>query len=242
MSKSKLDFPTEIVELPSKGLIYPKDHPLRSGKVEMKYMTAKEEDILTNQNFIEKGIVLDKLMESLTLHKFDIKSIHTGDKNAIFIAARVLGYGSDYKFSYNDKEYEIDLSKIENKPFNADDLTDEGYGIFEMPSNGAKVEFKHLLETDVDKIAKEVLGLSKLSKGSIPEITTKLKYQIMSINGDTNKNEIRNYVDNFLLARDSRSFRNHIKEIAPDVDLSFTTDDGKEIEIPITVNFFWPDL
>tara|TARA_R100000541_G_scaffold46712_3_gene53862 strand:- start:975 stop:1703 length:729 start_codon:yes stop_codon:yes gene_type:complete len=242
MSKSKLDFPTEIVELPSKGLIYPKDHPLRSGKVEMKYMTAKEEDILTNQNFIEKGIVLDKLMESLTLHKFDIKSIHTGDKNAIFIAARVLGYGSDYKFSYNDKEYEVDLSKIENKPFNADDLTDEGYGIFEMPSNGAKVEFKHLLETDVDKIAKEVLGLSKLSKGSIPEITTKLKYQIMSINGDTNKNEIRNYVDNFLLARDSRSFRNHIKEIAPDVDLSFTTDDGKEIEIPITVNFFWPDL
>jgi len=242
MSESKLSFPTEIVELPSKGKIYPKDHPLRSGKVEMKYMTAREEDILTNQNFIEKGIVLDKLMESLTLHKFDIKDIHTGDKNAIFIAARVLGYGSEYKFKYNDKEYEIDLSKVDNKPFDIDALSDEGYGTFEMPSNGTKVEFKHLLETDVNKIAKEVLGLSKLNKGGIPEITTKLKHQIMSINGDNNRNEIRNYVDNFLLARDSRAFRNYIKDVAPDVDLSFTTDDGEEIEIPITVNFFWPDL
>ena len=242
MSESKLSFPTEIVELPSKGKIYPKDNPLSSGKVEMKYMTAKEEDILTNQNFIEKGIVLDKLMESLTLHKFDIKDIHTGDKNAIFIAARVLGYGSDYKFNYDEEENEIDLSKIENKPFDIDALTDEGYGTFEMPSNGTKVQYKHLTEKDINTITKEVLGLSKLSKGAPPEITTKLKHQIVSINGDTNKNEIRNYVDNFLLARDSRSFRNHLKNSAPDVDLSFITNSGKEIEIPITVNFFWPDL
>jgi|TARA_B100001778_G_scaffold190261_1_gene156728 hypothetical protein len=242
MSESKLNFPTEIVDLPSKGLIYSKDHPLRSGKVEMKYMTAKEEDILTNQNFIEKGIVLDKLLESLTLHKFNIKDIHTGDKNAIFIAARVLGYGSDYKFTYGGKEYEIDLSTIENKPFDSDSLTDEGYGVFEMPSNGTKVEFKHLLESDIEAVSKEVLGLSKLSKGSVPEITTKLKYQIMSVNGDKNRNEIRNYVDNFLLARDSRAFRNYIKDVSPDVDLNFTTDDGSEIQIPITVNFFWPDL
>ena len=77
------NFPTEIVELPSKGLVYPPNHPLRSGKVEMKYMTAKEEDILSNQNYIQKGIVLDKLLEALTLNAFDIKDIITGDKNAI---------------------------------------------------------------------------------------------------------------------------------------------------------------
>ena len=110
MSEEKFKFPTELVDLPSKGKIYPKDHPLSSGKVEMKYMTAREEDILTNQNYIEKGIVLDKLLESLTMHKFNVKDVHTGDKNAIFIAARILGYGSEYKFTYLTKEYTIDLS------------------------------------------------------------------------------------------------------------------------------------
>ncbi len=242
MSESKLKFPTEVVDLPSKGKIYPKDHPLSSGKVEMKYMTAREEDILTNQSFIDKGTVLDKLMESLTLNKFDIKDIHTGDKNAIFVAARVLGYGSEYKFLYNDKEYEVDLSKIDNKPFDASSLTDGGYGTFEMPSNGTKVEFVYLTEKQMEAVEKEIEGIAKLSKGASPEITTRLKHQLVSINGDNNKNEIRNYVDNFLLARDSRAFRNYIKDTAPDVDLSYTTDDGKEITIPITVNFFWPDL
>ena len=105
---NEFKFPTEVVELPSKGLVYPKDHILRSGKVEMKYMTAKEEDILSNQNFISKGIVLDKLLESLTLGEIDIKDLIVGDKNAIFIAARVLGYGKDYSFKYDEKEYNVD--------------------------------------------------------------------------------------------------------------------------------------
>ena len=96
---SEFKFPTEMVELPSKGLIYPKDHPLRSGKVEMKYMTAKEEDILSNQNLIEKGVVLEKLLESLIQGKFDTKSLSTGDKNAIFIASRILGSYSKIKTS-----------------------------------------------------------------------------------------------------------------------------------------------
>tara|TARA_R110000796_G_scaffold16101_2_gene50507 strand:- start:3560 stop:4288 length:729 start_codon:yes stop_codon:yes gene_type:complete len=242
MSEEKFKFPTELVDLPSKGKIYPKDHPLSSGKVEMKYMTAKEEDILTNQNYIEKGIVLDKLLESLTMQKFDIKDVHTGDKNAILIASRILGYGSEYKFEYNTKEYTIDLSTLENKPFDTDALSDEGYGTFEMPSNGIVVEYKHLTEKDIEKITQEVLSFSKLSKAAAPEVTTKLKHQIVSIDGDKSKSEIRKYVDNFLLARDSRALRNHIKELGPDIDLKYTVDDGTEIDIPITVNFFWPDL
>ena len=234
MSEEKFKFPTELVELPSKGKIYPKDHILSSGKVEMKYMTAKEEDILTNQNYIEKGLVLDKLLEALTMNKFDIKDIHTGDKNAIFVAARILGYGSEYKFEYAGKEY-----TIENKPFDTEALSDDGYGTFEMPSNGTIVEYKHLTEKDIDTITQEVLSFSKLSKAAAPEVTTKLKHQIVSVDGD---DRIRKYVDNFLLARDSRALRNHIKDIGPDIDLSYTTDEGLEISIPITVNFFWPDL
>tara|TARA_R110001592_G_scaffold104597_2_gene294241 strand:+ start:318 stop:1046 length:729 start_codon:yes stop_codon:yes gene_type:complete len=242
MSEKEFQFPTEFVDLPSEGKIYPKDHPLSSGKVEMKYMTAKEEDILTNQNYIEKGIVLDRLIEALTMNKFDVKDIHPGDKNAIFISARILGYGSEYKFEYAGKEYTIDLTKVKNKPFDVKTLSDEGYGTFEMPSNGTVVEYKHLTEKDVDKITQEVLGISKISKGAAPEITTKLKHQIISVNGDNNKSEIRKYVDTFLLARDSRALRNHIRDTAPDVDLNYITDDGTEISIPITINFFWPDL
>jgi hypothetical protein len=98
VTENKFKFPTEVVELPSKGLIYPKDNPLSSGKVEMKYMTAKEEDILTNQNYIQKGIVLDKLIESLIVSKINYNDIITGDKNALLIASRVLGYGKDYTF------------------------------------------------------------------------------------------------------------------------------------------------
>ena len=119
--KSKFKFPTEVVELPSKGLIYPKDNPLSSGKIEMKYMTAREEDILTNQNYIQKGIVLDKLIESLIVSKVNIKDIIVGDKNAILIASRVLGYGKDYTFkSYSRKtnkieDFTIDLTTLKDK-------------------------------------------------------------------------------------------------------------------------------
>jgi hypothetical protein len=93
---SEFNLPTEMVELPSKGLAYPEGHPLREGKVEVKYMTAKEEDILTNQSYIEKGTVLDKLLESVVVSKINIKDLIIGDKNALLIATRILGYGKDY--------------------------------------------------------------------------------------------------------------------------------------------------
>jgi hypothetical protein len=100
MVENKFSFPTETVDLPSKGLIYPETSPLSSGKIEMKYMTAKEEDILTNQAYIQKGTVLDKLLESLIVTKgINVKDLIVGDKNALFVAARVLGYGKDYSFN-----------------------------------------------------------------------------------------------------------------------------------------------
>ena len=89
-------FPTEVVDLPSKGKLYPPDSPLASGTIEMKYMTAKEEDILTNQNYIEKGIVIDKLLQALIVDKtIDYNELLVGDKNALLIAARILGYGKE---------------------------------------------------------------------------------------------------------------------------------------------------
>jgi len=107
--------PTETIELPSKGLIYPSDNPLSSGTVEIKYMTAKEEDILTNQNYIANGSVLDKLLKSLIVSDINYNDLLIGDKNAIMVSARILGYGAEYRFNYDNVEEVVDLSKLENR-------------------------------------------------------------------------------------------------------------------------------
>jgi hypothetical protein len=239
---SEFKFPTEVVELPSKGLIYPQDHILRSGKVEMKYMTAKEEDILSNQNFIEKGIVLDKLLESLTLGKFNIKDLHAGDKNAIFVAARILGYGKDYEFVYKGKKYNVDLSQIENKNFDSSIVDEKGYGTFTLPQTENVIKFKFLNETDNSKIEEEIKGFEKINKDNSRSITTKLIYTIVSINGDSDKTNIRGFVENQLLASDSRALRKYVNDVSPDVNLTFTTESGEEAALPIGLTFFWPDI
>ena len=237
-------FPTEIVELPSKGLVYPPGHPLRSGAVEMKYMTAKEEDILTNQNYIKKGIVLDKLLESLVMNKFDIKELVTGDKNALLISSRILGYGKDYTFNYDGTEYTVDLSQLENKTFDETKVTPKGTFMFTLPATGTKVEFKLLNDRDNEVIDQEVENMKKLNKEASSEVTTRLKHQIISIEGDTDKNNIRSFTER-MLAQDSRALRKYIKDISPDVNLSTKVKvDGVEedIDIPISLSFFWPDL
>ena len=239
------NFPTEIVELPSKGLVYPPNHPLRSGKVEMKYMTAKEEDILSNQNYIQKGIVLDKLLEALTLNAFDIKDIITGDKNAILVASRILGYGKDYSFTYDSKEYTIDLSKIENKNFDESLVLPNGTFNFILPNSEVSLEFKILTAKDEDLIQQEIEGLKKINKEISSSITTRLKHQITSINGDTDKTLIKEFVESYLLASDSRALRSYIKNISPDVNLSQKMNINgieEDIDVPINLNFFWPDL
>tara|TARA_R110000822_G_scaffold84181_1_gene197718 strand:+ start:35 stop:757 length:723 start_codon:yes stop_codon:yes gene_type:complete len=239
---SEFKFPTEMVELPSKGLIYPKDHPLRSGKVEMKYMTAKEEDILSNQNLIKKGVVLEKLLESLIQGKFDTKSLSTGDKNAIFIASRILGYGKDYTFIHGDEKITVDLSTIESKPFDENIIDENGLINFTLPKSETNVKFKILSEKEEDDIKVEIKNLSKFKGKGSGEVTVRLKHQIVSVDGKEDKTEIKNFVDNYMLAQDSRALRNYVKEISPDVDMSYILDNGEEITIPIGVGFFWPDL
>jgi hypothetical protein len=238
-------FPTEIVELPSQGLIYPADHPLRSGKVEMKYMTAKEEDILTNQNYIQKGIVLDKLLEALTMNKFPLKEITPGDKNALIIASRVLGYGKDYTFTYGGKEYNVDLSTLENKPFDISLITPRGTFKFKLPVSQTEVEFKLLTDKDEELINQEIQGFKKLNKEISSDVTTRLKHHLVVVDGSTDRNIIKEFVEFNLLAADSRALRLYIKEISPDINLSTKVEVNgveEDIDIPISLNFFWPDL
>jgi len=250
VAKSKFKFPTEIVELPSKGLIYPKDNPLSSGKVEMKYMTAKEEDILTNQNYIAKGIVLDKLLESLLVSKINYNDLITGDKNALFVAARVLGYGKDYSFrafnpnSNQAEDFTVDLTTLKDKNLNPKDLKEEGVNEFEfnLPNSKTIITFKLLTHGDEKSIDRELEGLKKIKKDALPEATTRLKYMVTSVDGDREKKTIREFVDNYLLARDARALREEIRRISPDVELKYYEDGDEEgIRIPVDLTFFWPD-
>jgi hypothetical protein len=236
------NIPTEVIELPSKGLIYPEDNPLSSGKIEMCYMTAKHEDILTNQSYIQKGIVLDKLLQALIVSKINYNDLVVGDKNAIMVAARVLGYGKDYSFEYNGTEYAVDLSEIDNKPF---EHSNKGVNEFNytLPSTGVNITYKILTHGDEQKVQTELEGLKKINKNSSPELSTRLKYMVTSVGGDRETKTIREFIDNHLLARDSRELRKHIKENQPDVDLTFFPDGATDrVDIPVGIKFFWPDF
>jgi hypothetical protein len=242
--ENKLNIPTEIVELPSKGLIYPTTSPLSKGEVEMKYMTAKEEDILTNQNYINKGIVLDELIKSLIISEVNYNDLCVGDKNALLVAARVLGYGKDYTFMWGGEEYTVDLSVLENKPLNKN-LFKKGINEFDftLPASKIDITFKLLTGADEKKINNELEGLKKINKDSSPELSTRLKYIITSVNGNRETKDIRQFVDTQLLARDSRALREYIKEVQPDVDLTFFPDrSDKKVSIPVGLSFFWPDI
>ena len=241
---NNLKLPTETVELPSRGLVYPESNLLSSGVVEIKYMTAKEEDILTNQYYIEKGTVLDKLLESLIIDKnINYRDLITGDKNALLISARILGYGAKYEFSYDGEPQEVDLSSLEVKKFD-EGLIQKGKNEFsyKLPKTEANIKFKILDGHDDDKITKDIAGYRKINKNNLPEVSTRLKYIITSVEGNSDKKSISEFVDNYLIAQDSRSLRNYINEIQPDVDLTFFPEgsDNKS-PIPIGLNFFWPD-
>jgi len=247
---AELKLPTEMVSLPSKGLLYPKESPLAKGEVEMKYMTAKEEDILTNSNFIKQGTVIDKLLQSLLITSFNYDELLVGDKNAILIAARILGYGKDYSFKYmsNGQEVEAtaDLSSMKEKTLD-ETLFKKGINdfSFSLPKSGNVVTFKLLTHGDEKKIDGEIKGMTKVNPNSSFEVTTRLKHIITSINGDRDQKSIREFVDNFLLAPDARALREFYTKVSPDVDLKYFPEDtdytGEGITVPISLNFFWPD-
>jgi hypothetical protein len=247
---AELKLPTEIVSLPSKGLLYPKESPLAKGEIEMKYMTAKEEDILTNSNFIKQGTVIDKLLQALIVTPINYDDLLIGDKNAILIAARILGYGQNYTFKYNNErgqeiETSIDLSTLNEKEIDTAIYKDGNNFSFSLPKSGNTVTFKLLTHGDEKKIEQEIKGLQKVNPNGSFDVTTRLKYMITSINGDSEMKSIREFVDTYLLAPDARALREYYTKVQPDIDLKFKPEDesyiGEGITIPITLNFFWPD-
>lgn len=251
----EFDFPVELVELPSRGKLYPETNPLSKGTVELKYMTAREEDILASQNLIRKGVVLDKLFESVVVQKdVNINDIFIGDKNAILLATRVLGYGPDYNVEVTDpftgelQKVTINLAKIQIKEVDFDKLNSENRYDFELPTSKAKIVFKLLTHKDEIDINAELQALERLTKvkdGASHDVSTRLRYMILEVNGNADRGYINKYVQNNLLARDSKALRNYVKSISPDVDLTyqFTSDitgETEALDIPFGAGFFYP--
>ena len=253
MAENQYDFPTEVLDLPSKGLLYPKENPLSSGRIDIKYMTAKEEDILTSTNLLEKGLAIDKLLESIIANpKVKLDDILLGDKNAIMIGARVLGYGKDYEISLMDPDTSlevksvVDLTTIKNSVVDYSLLEGgENKFSFTLPNSKRIIEFKLLTHKDEKVIEATEKALEKVSPGGPQsKFTTRYKQQIISVDGDTSKTAINGFVDKEFLALDSREFRKHVKSITPNVDLTFEyksqIGDPHTVNIPIGVTFFWP--
>ena len=241
-------FPSEVIDLPSEGRLYTEDSPLREGKLEIKYMTAKEEDILTSQNLIKKGIVIEKLLDSLILTK-GVKSedLVIGDKNAVMVAARILAYGPEYSCEIvnpNTGEKLTHTFNIADCPFIKLPAGIDGNNFdFELPVSKQKITFKLLTGKDERMINVELDKIRKLGTQVIPELTTRLRYLITSVDGETKQNVINSFVEN-MLSKDSLSLRQEITKVTPDIDLSQEIDiegDTVKVNIPMTVNFFWPD-
>jgi len=251
----KFDFPTEVIELPSKGLVYPENHPFSSGLIDLKYMTAREEDILTSANLIRQGTVLDKLLQSLIVSPVRYDDIYVGDKNAIMVAARILGYGKDYDIEVEDpfspgakQRLTIDLQDIRDKEIDWNVMPEnENKFQYTLPNSKRIVTFR-LLTHGIEKQIAQDLKMKNLKKsdGIDREFTTRLKNIITSVDDETSRLYIDNFVDNELFAADSRALRQFIREFSPDLDMTFTfvsdtTGEVKEMDIPLEVSFFWPN-
>ena len=246
----KQQFPSEVVDLPSNGKVYSKDSPLASGKIELKYMTAKEEDILTSENLIKKGVVITKLLDSLILTKgISTSDLVLGDKNAVMVAARILAYGPKYEASVIDPKtgdlinVTFDLTECPFKKLPEEiELSEHGYE-FTLPVSKKVIKYNILTGKDEDDIAIELKRINKISHGASPEISTRLRYLIKAVDGDSSPDVINNFSKN-ILARDSLAFRNEVKRVSPDIDLTQEVDLGGEmveVAIPMTANFFWPN-
>jgi len=245
----KFTLPTETIELPSQGKVYELTSPLSSGTIEMKYMTAREEDILTNVNLLKQGIAIEKMLQSLIKSPIKYEDLLLGDRNALLIASRILAYGSTYSFEYFDSENDtkesitIDLQNLKNKEVDYSLYSNKNEFTFELPNSKNVVTVKLLTVGDEKAIEGELKGLKKANL-SAGEVTTRLKKQILSVNGDYEPKTVRDFVDNYLIAKDSNPLRAYIGKITPDIDLTvnFTLPSGKEVEqsLPLTAEFFFP--
>jgi len=246
-------FATEVLELPSQGWFYPAENPLSKGTIEIRYMGAKEEDILTSTNLVKRGAAIDMVLRSVLVSQVNYDDILIGDKNALMIATRILGYGKEYEVQMTcplceTKQKEvIDLSTLEHKVL---DFTTLPKGInefpFELPS-GNKITFKFITSKDEADVEVEVKAMKKVNEKYSPDLSTRLKKVITSVNGKRDSLSINRFVDTELIASDSLALRKHLSKVQPGIDMTFEYKCKNEecgyderASVPLTAEFFWP--
>jgi hypothetical protein len=247
--------PTDVVPLPSEGKVYPAGHPLSGAKgVEIRSMTAREEDILTSRALLKNNKVISMLLKACMVDKtVDTDKLLIGDRNAILIGIRITGYGPEYETAITCPECRetvkrsVDLRELPIKQFPKDmGPVKPGVNEFDfiLPRLGKKVVFKLMDGAD----EKELMSYAENSKkqGIIEElVTTRHLIMIQSIGGETDKGKLAQIIRN-MPASDSRAFRKHVDKITPGVELTMPFVCGacgtetKEVEVPLGTEFFWP--
>jgi hypothetical protein len=247
------DFPTQVISLPSEGKVYAESNPLSKGTLEIKYMTAREEDILADRNLINKGIVLQKLLESVVVQPgVNSDDLVVGDINAVYLATRMLGYGPEYDvevtdpFSGEKQKVTIDLSAIQTKDIDFSKLNKDNRYELVLPVSKKKLIVRLLTHKDEKDINQEIQALERLSKGKSvgTDVTTRFKYMIVEVDGNSDRGFINKFVPN-MLAGDTKALRTFFKEISPDLDMTFqftseVTGDVEALSIPFGISFFYP--
>jgi len=249
--------PTEFVELPSKGQFYTPDNPLHGqGVVEIKHMTAKEEDILTSVTLLKKGMALERMLENILVDKrIKVNDLLLGDKNALIIAARAHAYGTIYETSVNcpqcesTQEYSFDLDSLElqfptEKRMEEHDVkkTEEGTFLVPLPKTQYTVEVKFLNGHDEKKVLRTQ---EHKKKRNFPEttVTDFLRFVIVSVNGIREPSPLNEFI-NTLPALHTRYIRKVYDDLIPSLDMKHPfgcSECGYEgtMEVPLTANFFW---
>lgn len=248
------DVPVDTVKLPSKGLLYGPEHPLcGQAVVDIKCMTAKEEDLLTSRALIKNGTVFSKLIQSCLLNKsVDPESLLVGDRNALLVQIRVTGYGAEYAVRISCPECgeefdnEFNLSRLPIKDLSVEPIQ-PGVNAFKfaLPVTKKEVIFKLLTGADEKLISQEEEGQKKLGRTVESSVTTRLFHSILSIGDVSDRQKLRYMVQN-LPARDSKKLREYINSIQPDLDMSQEAvcvhcGERSVVDVPLARNFLWPD-
>jgi hypothetical protein len=254
---NKLDFstPTEIVDLPSKGKFYPEGHPLHNqDTIETKYMTAKDEDILTSPTLLKKGMAIDRFLQNIILNKrINVNTLLSGDKNAVLVSSRINGFGSDYTTKVTCpacttiSENTFDLMEVQayyGDDFEEYDISPTDYGTFivKLPRTGYEVELRLLTSKDENELAAKMQQNKKRSAHET-NLTDQMKKIIVSVNGVGELNVINQFLAH-LPVFDSRYLRAAYLKVVPGLDMTQhfacqTCGFEKEVDIPLTVDFFW---
>jgi len=244
--------PTEFVELPSKGKLYPPDHPFHMREeIEVGFMTANEENILSSKVLLSKGLAFDRLLQSLIVGDVDVSTLVSGDKNALLVAVRATGYGPEYSVNVtcpkcgSKEDHEFDLNSLPLKYLPEDlETTPEGTFMVTLPMSGVAVELKYLNSKEQEYLDRNTKARID---NSLPEtsITDFLKMVIVSVNSDTMRSKIESFVMN-MPSRDSLHLRKTYNTVTPDINLKqdykcSSCGTTTALEVPLGINFFWPN-